>query len=250
MDEITENVGTEKIRTEKVIEVPRKTGMEKLWKLIALTSFIAMIAALVLAGMLYTRKGIGDLFWPEDKIVKTARTTLQRVERDNSLVTARAYVQAVVRQRNEQWYGNAEVIRIVPATISYAINLNDIDSGKLEYDDQKRVLRVPLPEVKVLAIDPDLSKAEIIRNLDFLRSESMTGNELEETTEKMVRPEIEKMGQSPEIMKMAKDQAILSVRQLLETALGSVGQPVAVQPYFRNDPQPAVAPTSPVAPSP
>lgn len=233
----------------KIIAPPRNTVTEKLWKLIALASFFVMIAALVLAGMLYTRKGIGDLFWPEEKIVRTARTTLQRVERDNSLVTTRAYVQAVVRQRSEEWYGNAEVIRIVPATISYAINLNDIDSGKLEYDDQKRVLRVPLPEVKILAIDPDLAKAEIIRNLDFLRSESQTGNQLEETTERMVRPEIERMGLSPEIIKMAKDQAIISVRQLLETALGSVGQPVAVQPYFRSDSQPAAAATPLVTPS-
>src|SRR5215213_4224377 len=93
----------------KIIET-RRPITEKLWKLTALASFIVMIAALVLAAMLYTRKGIGDLFWPEDKIVKTARTTLQRVERDNSLVTTRAYVQAVVRQRSEEWYGNAEVI--------------------------------------------------------------------------------------------------------------------------------------------
>jgi len=223
--------------SEKLTEPPRKTATEKLWKLIALASFLLMLAALVVAGMLYTRKGVGDLFWPEEKIVRTARTTLQRVERDNSLVTTRAYVQAVVRQRNEQWYGDAEVIRIVPATIHYAINLNDIDSGKLEYDEQKRVLRVPLPEVKILSIDLDLGKGEIIRNLDFLRTESMTGNQLEETTEKMVRPEVEKMGQSPEIIKMAKDQAVISVRQLLESALGSVGQPVAVQPFFRSDAQ-------------
>jgi len=240
---------SEKIVTEKVVSPPRRAVTEKLWKLIALASFIVMIAAVVVAAMLYARKGIGDLFWPEDKIVRTARTTLQRVERDNSLVTTRAYVQAVVRQRSEEWYGNAEVIRIVPATISYAVNLNEIDSGRLEYDDQRRVLRVPLPEVKILSIDPDLGKAEIIRNLDFLRSESLSGNQLEDTTEKMVRPEIEKMGQSPEIMKIAKEQAITSVRQLLETALGSVGQPVAVLPYFRSDGPPPAAPTPTATPS-
>lgn len=228
-------MATEDTKTE-VIKVERKTTTaEKVWKLIALASLVVAGAALILAAMLYARKGVGDLLWPEDKIVKTARTTLLRVERENNLVTTRAYVQAVVRQRNEQWYGDAEVIRIVPATISYAVDLNQIDSGRLEYDDQKRMLRVPLPDVKILSIDPDLTKAEIIRNLDFLRTESMTGNQLEETTEQMIRPEIEKMGQSPDIIKMAKDQAITSVRRLLESALGSVGQPVAVQPYFKND---------------
>lgn len=223
-------MATEEIKVER-----KPTVTDKFWKLIALGSLAVTIAVVIIALMLYTRKGLGDVFWPEEKIVSTARSTLLRVERSNHLVTTRAYVQAVIRQRNEQWYGNAEVIRIVPATISYAVNLNEIDSGRLEFDDQKRVLRVPLPDVKILSIDPDLAKAEIIRNLDFLRTESLTGNQLEETTEKMIRPEIEKLGLSPEILKTAKDQAIASVRQLLETTLGSVGQPVAIQPYFKSD---------------
>ncbi len=219
-----------------------KASSGKIWKLMAIASFIVTLAALAVAAMLYTRKGIGDLFWPEEKIVATAKTTLLRLERDANLVTTRAYVQAVVRQRNDAWYGNAEVIRIVPATISYAVSLNEIDQGRMTYDEQKHELRVPLPDVKILSIDPDLTKAEVIRNLDFLRSESMTGNLLEDTTEQMVRPEIEKLGQSPEIMKTAKDHAITSVRQLLESALSSVGQPVAVQPYFKNDGQAAAQP--------
>lgn len=216
------------------------TSSGKLWKLTAIASFVVALAALVLAGMLYTRKGFGDFFWPGEKIISTAKTTLLRLERDTNLVTTRAYVQAVVRQRDEQWYGNAEVIRIVPATIYYAVSLKDIDSGRMTYDEQKRQLRVPLPDVKILSIDPDLSKAEIIRNLDFLRTESITGNQLEDTTEQMVRPELEKLGNSPEIIKTAKEHAIASVRQLLESALNSVGQPVAVDPYFKNDAQAAI----------
>lgn len=213
------------------------TSSGKIWKLLAIASFVLALAAMIFAGMLYTRKGFGDLLWPEEKIVSTAKTTLLRLERDTSLVTTRAFVQAVVRQRNVQWYGDAEVIRIVPATIHYAVNLNEIDHGRMVFDEKKRELRVPLPDVKILSIDPDLTKAEIIRNLDFLRTESMTGNQLEDTTEQMVRPEIEKLGKSPEIIKTAKEHAIASVRQLLESALSSIGQPVAVQPYFKNDAQ-------------
>lgn len=213
------------------------TSSGKFWKLLAIASFVLALAAMVFAGMLYTRKGFGDLFWPEEKIVATAKTTLLRLERDTSLVTTRAFVQAVVRQRNEAWYGDAEVIRIVPATIHYAVNLNDIDHGRMAYDEKKRELRVPLPEVKILSIDPDLSKAEIIRNLDFFRMESTTGNQLEDTTEQMVRPEIERLGKSPEIVKTAKEHAIASVRQLLESAMSATGQPVSVQPYFKTEPQ-------------
>lgn len=211
------------------------TSSGKFWKLTAIASLVVALAALALAGMLYTRKGFGDFFWPGEKIVSTAKTTLLRLERDTSLVTTRAFVQAVVRQRDEQWYGDAEVIRIVPATIYYAVNLKDIDQGRLSYDERKQELRVPLPDVKILSIDPDLTKAELIRNLDFLRTESLSGNTLEDTTEQMVRPELEKLGNSPEIIKTAKEHAIASVRQLLESALSTVGQTVAVQPYFKND---------------
>ncbi|HQR34808.1 MAG TPA: DUF4230 domain-containing protein [Blastocatellia bacterium] len=217
-----------------MIETPASA---KIWKLLTVVSSVVAMLALLLAGMLYTRKGIGDVFWPEEKIINTARTTLLKMERDTSLVTTRAYVQAVVRQRNEAWYGDAEVIRIVPATINYAVNLGEIDYGRMVFDEKKHELQVPLPDVKILSIDPNLAKAEVIRNLDFLRMESTTGNQLEDTTEQMIRPEIEKLGQSPEIIKTAKEHAISSVRQLLESALSSVGQPIAVQPYFKNDGQ-------------
>lgn len=211
------------------------TSSGKFWKLMAIASFVVTLAALGLAGMLYTRKGFGDFFWPEARIISTAKTTLLKLERDTSLVTTQAFVQAVVRQRDAQWYGDAEVIRIVPATIHYAVSLKDIDQGRMIYDEQKHELRVPLPDVKILSIDPDLTKAEIIRNLDFLRTETLSGNQLEDTTEQMVRPELEKLGKSPEIIKTAKEHAIASVRQLLESALSSVGQTIAVQPYFKNE---------------
>jgi len=203
-----------------------------LWKVIAVIS----IGVAVLASYAFmTGKGVYDVFAPQGRIVQTATTTLVKMERENQLVTTRAFVQAVVRQRDEQWYGNAEVVRIVPATIHYAVNLAGIDRDKIEYDGQSKTLWVPLPDVKILSIDPDLQKAEIIRNLDMLRSEGGTGNALEETTEKMVRPALEELGKSPEIIRTAKDQAVVSVRQLLESALDAAGTGVRVKPYFMSE---------------
>jgi hypothetical protein len=203
-----------------------------LWKIISAVS----IGIALLASYAFMRgKSAYEIFAPQGKITQTASSTLLRMNRENQLVTTRAYVQAVVRQRDEQWYGNAEVIRIVPATIHYAVNLAEIDQSKLEYDAATKTLWVPLPDVRILSIDPDLQKAETIRNLDFLRSEGMTGNALEETTEKMVRPTLEELGKSPDIIRSAKDQAIVSVRQLLESALDTAGSEVKVKPYFRSE---------------
>jgi hypothetical protein len=203
-----------------------------LWKIISAVS----IGIALLASYAFMRgKSAYEIFAPQGKITQTASSTLLRMNRENQLVTTRAYVQAVVRQRDEQWYGNAEVIRIVPATIHYAVNLAEIDQSKLEYDAATKTLWVPLPDVRILSIDPDLQKAETIRNLDFLRSEGMTGNALEETTEKMVRPTLEELGKSSDIIRSAKDQAIVSVRQLLESALDTAGSEVKVKPYFRSE---------------
>jgi hypothetical protein len=202
------------------------------WKIIAAVSLgIALLATYAfLKG-----RGVYDVFAPQGRVLQTATSTLLRLDRENQLVTTRAFVQAVVRQRDEQWYGNAEVIRIVPATIHYAVNLAEIDQGKIEFDAASKTLWVPLPDVRILSIDPDLQKAETIRNLDLLRSEGATGNPLEDTTEKMVRPTLEELGKSPDIVRSAKDQAIVSVRQLLESALDAAGAGIRVKPYFRSE---------------
>ncbi len=204
---------------------------ESMWKGIALVSASVTVMLLVtLAGWSWRFK-----FLPEENVVQSATFTLLKIERQNQLVTTRAFIQAVVRKRSEAWYGNAEVIRIVPATIHYAVDLAEIDHMRLEYDKPSRILYVPLPDVKVLSIDPDLERAEIIRSLDLLRTEGGTGNELEAETEKMVRPALEKLGTSPQAIRVAKDQAIASVKYLLESALNATGQPVEVRPYFKSE---------------
>jgi hypothetical protein len=202
------------------------------WKLIALLS---LVVAAVASYAFISGKGISDIFAPQGKVIQTASTTLLRMERESQLVTTRAFVQAVVRQRDEQIYGDAEIIRIVPATIHYAVNLAELDREKLEYDEASRTLYVPLPDVRILSIDPDLEKSEIIRKLDLLRSENLTGNPLEDATEKMVRPALEELGKKPEIIKTAKDQAVMSIRLLLESSLEAVGSDVKVKPYFKSE---------------
>jgi hypothetical protein len=204
---------------------------EKIWKWLALASVgVAAVLLLLLVG-----QGLRGWLFPKEKILERATLTLFRLERQNQLVTTRAFVQAVVRQRSETWYGNAEIIRIVPATIHYAVNLAELDRTQIEYDEPARVLYVPLPEVKILSIDPDLGRAETIRSLDLLRTEGGAGNELEAATEKMVRPALEQLGASPAAIGVARDQAITSVKHLLEAVLGATGRPVEVRPYFKSE---------------
>ena len=175
---------------------------------------------------------------PGENVVRKASATLLRLERQQQLITTRAFVQAVVRQRSEQWYGSAEVIRIVPGTVSYAVDLAAIDRDKLEYVEEapgRRVLHVPLPDVKVVAVDPDLARAETIRSLDLMRTQGGAGNELEAATEKMVRPALEQAGNSTQALSVAREQAIASIKYLLESVLNATGAAVEVKPYFKSE---------------
>ncbi len=203
-----------------------------------LITIIALGAILVVIYSLSTGKSALERLipsLPSVSVVESASATIQKLDRESQLVSTTAYVQAVVRKKDEQLYGNAEVVRIVPAKIHYAVNLAGIDAKKMEYDAQSQTLYVPLPDVEILSIDPDLEKAELIKALDTFRTESGIGNQLEQATEKMVRPTLERMGTSPEIMRFAKDQAILSVRQMLEASLEAAGKRTRVKPYFRSD---------------
>ena len=199
------------------------------WKVVTVICLGAMLFVIY---SISTGRNFLDRILPTGSVVRTASATILKLDRESQLVTATAFVQAVVRQKDVQLYGNAEVVRIVPARIHYAVNLGEMDRSKIEYDAQTETLWVPLPDAKIQSIDPDLEKAEMIKSLDLLRTESGIGNQLEQATEKLVRPELEKMGTSPDILRFAKAQAIITVRQLLESSLGAVGQRVRVRPYF------------------
>ncbi|MGH9844154.1 MAG: DUF4230 domain-containing protein [Blastocatellia bacterium] len=209
------------------------------WKLITVICLGAMLFAIY---SMSTGKNLLERFLPASgigaltgNVERAANATILRLERESQLVSTTAFVQAVVRLKDVQVYGEAEVVRIVPAKIHYAVNLAEIDRTQLEYDKQSQTLWVPLPDVKILSIDPDLEKAELIKSLGAFRSESGIGNQLEQATEKMVRPALEQTGKSPDIVKFAKDQAVNSVRQLLESALEASGTRVRVRPYFKSE---------------
>ena len=209
------------------------------WKLITLICLGAMLFAIY---SMSTGKNLLERFLPAagipgitGSVEQTAVATIMRLERESQLVSTTAFVQAVVRLKDVQVYGEAEVVRIVPAKIHYAVSLADIDRTQLEYEKQAQTLWVPLPDVKILSIDPDLEKAELIKSLGAFRTESGIGNQLEQATEKMVRPALEQTGKSPDIVKFAKDQAVNSVRQLLESALEASGTRVRVKPYFKSE---------------
>ncbi len=206
------------------------------WKLITVICLGAMLFVIY---SMSTGKNLLERFLPAAAITgnveQTASATILRLERVSQLVSTTAFVQAVVRLKDVQVYGEAEVVRIVPAKIHYAVSLAEIDRTQLEYETQAQTLWVPLPDVKILSIDPDLEKAELIKSLGVLRTESGIGNQLEQATEKMVRPALEQMGKSPDIVKFAKDQALNSVRQLLESALLASGTRVRVKPYFKSE---------------
>jgi hypothetical protein len=190
------------------------------------------LAAALLAGGWFAHQ----LYKSRQDPLAQASAALTRLEAQNQLITAKAYLQVVVRQSDSQWYGKAEVIRIVPAVVSYAIDLGQIDPKAMQYERRLNVLTVPLPDPAIAAIDPQLDKAEVIRSADLLRTQGGALNRLEDLTEKQVRPAIEQAAQNAEAQSLARAQAKQAVRALLQGALSATGGgQVRVEPYFASD---------------
>src|SRR4030095_12071537 len=112
----------------------KETGMtEVYWKVITAVCLGAMLFVIF---SISTGRSFLSRLLPAGSVVQTASATILRLDRESQLITASTYVQAVIRQKDIQPYGTAEVVRIVPARIHYGMNLNEIDRNKMEYDAQ------------------------------------------------------------------------------------------------------------------
>jgi hypothetical protein len=198
------------------------------------------LGRLALVGLLFVvLPGLFLLGWsarqwlaPEPDVVASAQTAILKLEGQRKLITLKAVVQTVVRQSDEQWFGKAEVIRIVPARVSYGVDLAKLNARSLRYDPAARRLTIALPPVEVLAIDPDLANAQVIRTSDLLRRQGGVVNQLEDATLTRLRPALEAAAKDPALLDSAREQTKIALRALLEPALAAAGGGVAVTPVF------------------
>ena len=123
---------------------------------------------------------------------------------------------------------DAELLRLVPATVSYGVDLSGLKASALE--SGSKTTRLTVPDVKIIAIDPMASGVFESKSLGLLRSEAAMGNALERQAAALTRPAIEKRASDPALMAFARAQAKVQIAALVAQLGGPADVEIRIQP--------------------
>lgn len=164
-------------------------------------------------------------------VLVTAKSALRSVQQSEArLVTSKVDVQATITAMDRQWYGDATITVIAPGTVHYSVDLGKVGDSDLAYDAQAQSLKIRLPQVEVQSVET--GQIQIARDLGLFRTQSLTGNPLEDQALGAIRAELQKIGTSPEAMARAKPPAIEIIKNTFERLMVAAGHQIRINPIF------------------
>lgn len=156
---------------------------------------------------------------------KVLSTTVESLRLEGSLVIfsykGTARVQA---GKTRFWLFRGQQELIVPAVVSYRLNLANLSLGDVSFDERARIVTVKLPKPTLgdIAFQPE--NATTI-NGGILTYGDQTVEELRKLNYKNARRAMVAQAQQPGLLNTAKRQAIANVQNYFEIPLRIAGQP-------------------------
>lgn len=171
-------------------------------------------------------------FGTETTRVLSATVTSLRTE--NQLVVYRFSGEVRVSVEKTALAGllNGEQELYVPATVTYFLDMKDLNEEDVTYDDRSKLVLVKLPPLKLgdIAFQPERAR-QVNNGLMTLNADVV--RELGQKNYGQARVAFIKMAQQPTIVGYAKQQAEQSVKSYFEIPLRVVGNTdVRVRAYF------------------
>jgi hypothetical protein len=188
-------------------------------------SLLALLlgAALLLAGILLGER----LHRPTPETNLSTTLVVQELKGRRTLIVAQAIVEARIRLKvpPSQLLGlrlpdDAELLRLVPATISYGVDLAGLTPESLRWSGQGKVLAISVPDVRIIAVDQHDHDIFETKSLGLLRSEAGLGNALEVEARTITRPALLRRAGDDRLLSFAREQARLSLASLVRTLSG------------------------------
>ena len=121
---------------------------------------------------------------------------------------------------------------IVPATVTYHLDLSELDLEDVDFEEKSKIVRVKLPELKIgdVAFQPERARQI---NGGLLTLSDKVVQELTQVNYSTARTAFIKQAQQAEVIKAAKAQAERNTQKYFEIPLRIVGSPdIAVRAYF------------------
>jgi hypothetical protein len=80
---------------------------------------------------------------------------------EEAVVVAKETINVTLRGEETNWRGSVEVEMKIPCRVHYTVDLRDVPAARCRWDQQKQVLYVPMPPLRVYAVELIASKRDI-----------------------------------------------------------------------------------------
>jgi hypothetical protein len=167
-----------------------------------------------------TVKHVGWLTIDTERVLSA---TVESLKSESRLVSYSYIGTQRVSINRSSWYifkGNQELI--VPATVSYFVDLSKLNKSSAVFDEVTNTVRVKLPKL-MLSVDFDPRRATIINSGLITLNDSVV-QELTKLNYDTARKSAIKQGQQAELFRLAKERTSQNIEQLFRVPLQATGK--------------------------
>ena len=159
------------------------------------------------------------------KETEVLSATVESLRAENKLVVWSYQGTAKVRAKDTDWWiFESEQQLIVPASVDYRLNLNELTLADVEYDEQARLVRVELPRLKLSSVAFYPEQATTI-NGGLLTLSDEKVKALNRRAYATARRAITAQAQQRAMVDIAKKKARENVEEFFEIPLRIAGHP-------------------------
>lgn len=199
--------------------------MTQAWKLLAVSHFVAFSTGYVIAPreMLETEVKQSGLFRVDTKRVLSAAVESLRSENKLLVLTWKSSATVSI-ERRVLWLFEGRQVLVVPATISYLVDLSALTLDDVAFDERARVVTVHLPPLVMseVSFEPEAARAIHGGVLSFNQTQV---DELSKLNYANARKAFVKQAQGLALVKAAKQAAKEAVEASLEVPFRAAGRP-------------------------
>ena len=150
-------------------------------------------------------------------------TSLVALEKQNTLTVFSAQLSPVVASTDSRYLNLLESrqIAVIPASVSYTLDLAAMDRSRLSWDEPSKTLGVTLPAIEVGRPNLDEARAQYLRE-GLLITRDAQDNLTRQNT-RLAEQEAIKAASNPVLMQLARSAAKDAIRQNLAIPLQVAG---------------------------
>lgn len=176
--------------------------------------FIAMLAlAAFFAWRAYAPEDIGD----------PLATSITAFEKQNKLTVFSAQLSPVVASTDSRLFGaiQSRQVAVIPARVNYTLDLSQVDSSRLSWNEASRTLNVVLPPVQVSKPNLDEARAQYLREGIWISRDAQ--DKLTRDNTRLAEQQAVKQAANPVLMNLARVAAKEAIHQNLAIPLEVAG---------------------------